>query len=141
MNQPASVILALSSMQARKDHPPVLLLLFMSVLVSTCGPRYKPFTPLQDSFISLLLLFSICLYSSAHVRSFAHTLVLKKMLSFSKVITFAAVAFGTLSQAIPLTPREVGIGARASSPVHLKDLLTDLNTQLVVAIAPISTVV
>lgn len=63
------------------------------------------------------------------------------MLSFSKVITFATVAFGTFSRAIPLTPREVGIGARASNPVHLKDLLTDLNTQLVVAIAPISTVV
>ena len=63
------------------------------------------------------------------------------MLSFSKVITFTAVAFGALSQAIPLTPREIGIGARASGPVQLKGLLTNLNTQLVVAIAPISTVV
>lgn len=60
------------------------------------------------------------------------------MLSFSKVITFAAVAFGTLSQAIPLTPREVGIGARASGPVQLKGLLTDLKMQLVTAVAPIN---
>jgi hypothetical protein len=63
------------------------------------------------------------------------------MLSFSKVITFAAVAFGTLSQAVPLTPREVSIGARNSGPVQLKGLLTDLKTQLVAAVAPISTIV
>ena len=57
------------------------------------------------------------------------------------VLTFAAVAFGTLSQAVPLSPREVSIGTRTQGPVQLRGPLTDLKTQLVVAVAPISTVV
>lgn len=104
-------------------------------------PRYKPLTlsgfPSSVSSPSPTSVFT-------HPLTFVHlhTLVLKiTMLSFSKVITFAAVAFGTLSQAVPLTPREVGIGARASGPVQLKGLLTDLKTRLVVAVAPISMLV
>jgi len=58
------------------------------------------------------------------------------MLSFSKIITFAAVAFGTLCQAVPLSPRDDSTGPPA--PVQLKGLLTQLKTQLVVAVEPIN---
>lgn len=60
------------------------------------------------------------------------------MLSFSKVVTFVAVAFGTLCQAAPLIPRDVSIRTPASGPVQLRGLLTDLKTQLTIAVEPIS---
>ncbi len=61
------------------------------------------------------------------------------MLSFSKVLTFAAVAFGTLSQAAPFDPRDVSIEARASDPVQLQIILTDVKTQLASKLEPICT--
>lgn len=36
------------------------------------------------------------------------------MLSFSKIVTLSAVAFGTLTQALPLVQRDAGINARNS---------------------------
>jgi len=38
----------------------------------------------------------------------------EKMLSFSKIVTLSAVAFGTLTQALPLVQRDAGINARNS---------------------------
>ncbi|KAI0296338.1 hypothetical protein B0F90DRAFT_1746763 [Multifurca ochricompacta] len=62
------------------------------------------------------------------------------MLSFTKVITLAAVAFGALTQAVPLAQRETGIQARvpgdvspASHPTIVSvfaDLTVDLDVEL-----------
>ncbi|KAI9432109.1 hypothetical protein H4582DRAFT_2062125 [Lactarius indigo] len=60
------------------------------------------------------------------------------MLSFSKIITFAAVAFGTLSQAVPLSPREVNTETCALVPGQLKDYLTDVENQLAIKFQSIS---
>ncbi|KAI9429304.1 hypothetical protein H4582DRAFT_2065403 [Lactarius indigo] len=52
------------------------------------------------------------------------------MLSFSKIVTFAAVAFGTLSQAVPLSPREVNTETCVVVSGQLKDYLTTVGSQL-----------
>ncbi|KAH9042637.1 hypothetical protein EDB85DRAFT_1885886 [Lactarius pseudohatsudake] len=57
------------------------------------------------------------------------------MLSFSKIITFAAVAFGTLSQAVPLSPRDASIEARNDGLIE--GLLTDLLLKVTVEVQPI----
>lgn len=125
------------------------LLPHLSAAVYACvgqslRPRYKSLTILQDFFIGFLAVFSIYLYASAHIHSFTHIHSLGKHLKNafpSQVLAFAAVAFGTLSQGVPFSPREVSIGTRAQGPVQLKGLLRELKTQLVIAVAPISTVV
>lgn len=60
------------------------------------------------------------------------------MFSFSKIITVAAVAFGTLSQAVPLNPRGASIATRDSSPVQLEVVLTDVKAKLAFALEPIN---
>ncbi|KAH9067879.1 hypothetical protein EDB87DRAFT_56002 [Lactarius vividus] len=60
------------------------------------------------------------------------------MLSFSKIITFAAVAFGTLSQAVPLSPREANTETCVLVPGQLREYLTTVQNQLVLKFQPIS---
>ena len=55
------------------------------------------------------------------------------MLSFSKIITLATVAFGTLSQAVPLTPR----GGVPKDTHCLSTILVDVEAELKVAVGPI----
>jgi hypothetical protein len=58
------------------------------------------------------------------------------MLSFSKALTFAAVAFGTLCQAVPLSSRDVA--PASAGPVQLQGILTGVKAQLIIATVPIS---
>ncbi|KAH8996677.1 hypothetical protein EDB92DRAFT_1841224 [Lactarius akahatsu] len=57
------------------------------------------------------------------------------MLSFSKILTFAAVAFGTLSQAVPLSQRDASIEARNEGLI--KGLLTDVLVKVTAEVQPI----
>ncbi|KAH9006442.1 hypothetical protein EDB86DRAFT_3070448 [Lactarius hatsudake] len=59
------------------------------------------------------------------------------MLSFSKIITLAAVAFGTLSQAVPLSPRDASIEARDANEGLIKGVLTGVLAKVTVEVQPI----
>ncbi|KAH9177635.1 hypothetical protein EDB89DRAFT_1933732 [Lactarius sanguifluus] len=59
------------------------------------------------------------------------------MLSFSKIITVAAVAFGTLSQAVPLSARDASIETRDGDSGLIKGVLTKVLTDVTVELAPI----
>ncbi|KAH9050239.1 hypothetical protein EDB84DRAFT_1449856 [Lactarius hengduanensis] len=59
------------------------------------------------------------------------------MLSFSKILTFAAVAFGTLSQAVPLSQRDASIEVRNADEGLIKGVLVEVLAKVVVVVDPI----
>jgi hypothetical protein len=66
------------------------------------------------------------------------------MLSFSKVVTLAAVAFGALTHSAPLDQRDASLNVRVPNPfvprtvgTTLEGVLVELQAKLEVAIQPL----
>ncbi|KAH9072921.1 hypothetical protein EDB83DRAFT_143162 [Lactarius deliciosus] len=110
---------------------------FNAPLAASVDHRYK--NPLTAPGFSHRFLRRI-LHQSLHINphSFIHSLSFSIiMLSFSKIITFAAVAFGTLSQAVPLSPRDASIEARNTGSGLIEGVLTGVLATVTVKLEPI----